>query len=192
MADFETLFDKFKQMDNVGQQHYVLKMKEFAHPACTTVQPPVSKVKTKGRPKKSDKEENSTRRDPSEFEWVEQELGLDSKARNEPKKEPKKESNKKAKNELKKEPVRRKSQSSVAHCGSPYVIQFPEGIRDNIFNIFDVDGDGNCGFRAIAHGLGFTQDAWIQVRGELVHELRTHWLSYRAIFNLEGRIEELE
>ncbi|XP_038678460.1 probable inactive protein kinase At3g63330 [Tripterygium wilfordii] len=46
----------------------------------------------------------------------------------------------------------------------------------------DVKADGNCGFRAIAGLLGFGEDAWINVRQNLIDELRTFWAEYVELF----------
>ena len=43
-------------------------------------------------------------------------------------------------------------------------------------------GDGNCGFRAIAACLGYSEDNWRQIRLDLQNELLAHPAEYAQIF----------
>jgi len=41
-----------------------------------------------------------------------------------------------------------------------------------IEKIMDVIGDGNCGFRAIAESMGFTEESHVMVRRPLIQEVK--------------------
>ncbi|GJS08175.1 RNA-directed DNA polymerase, eukaryota, reverse transcriptase zinc-binding domain protein [Tanacetum coccineum] len=53
-------------------------------------------------------------------------------------------------------------------------------------NFYDVRGDGNCGFRSVALGLGLSEDQWPQVRLDLVRELMAHRERYMYAFGSLG------
>lgn len=48
----------------------------------------------------------------------------------------------------------------------------------------DVLGDGNCRFRAIAIGLGFGEEAWPQVRANMLSELKNHHEVYTCLYDI--------
>ncbi|KAF9595265.1 hypothetical protein IFM89_038268 [Coptis chinensis] len=49
-----------------------------------------------------------------------------------------------------------------------------ESFRQYVKDFENVSGDGNCGFRAVAVGMGFDKEmGWIQVRQDLVEEIDT-------------------
>ena len=49
--------------------------------------------------------------------------------------------------------------------------QISEVFHPYILSLQDVVGDGNCGFRSVALGLGLTEDHWPRIRSDLVVEL---------------------
>ncbi|XP_028109337.1 uncharacterized protein LOC114308050 [Camellia sinensis] len=55
----------------------------------------------------------------------------------------------------------------------------------------DVDGDGNCGFRAIAGLLGLGENDWVQVRHDLLLELNNHRDEYVVLYGSHERVKEL-
>ncbi|KAL7202162.1 hypothetical protein ACSBR1_033775 [Camellia fascicularis] len=55
----------------------------------------------------------------------------------------------------------------------------------------DVDGDGNCGFRAIAGLLSLGENDWVQVRRDLLLELNNHRDEYVVLYGSHERVEEL-
>ncbi|KAL7198726.1 hypothetical protein ACSBR2_021097 [Camellia fascicularis] len=57
--------------------------------------------------------------------------------------------------------------------------------------IKDVDGDGNCGFRAIAGLLGLRENDRVQVRCDLLLELNNHRDEYVVLYRSYVRVEEL-
>ncbi|KAK2419347.1 hypothetical protein QL285_041453 [Trifolium repens] len=56
------------------------------------------------------------------------------------------------------------------------------GTISYIVDIIKVNADGNCGFRAIASLLGYTEDGWPIVRRELDNELRSNNSLYIKLF----------
>ncbi|XP_028112612.1 uncharacterized protein LOC114310726 [Camellia sinensis] len=55
----------------------------------------------------------------------------------------------------------------------------------------DVDGDGNCGFRAITGLLGLGENDWVQVRRDLLLELNNHIDEYVVLYGSHERVKEL-
>nr|KAJ0190227.1 hypothetical protein LSAT_V11C800422000 [Lactuca sativa] len=51
-----------------------------------------------------------------------------------------------------------------------------------IIHIQDVEGDGNCGFRAISVCLGYGEDDWLYVRRQLLDELLISYDAYARVF----------
>nr|KAJ0190275.1 hypothetical protein LSAT_V11C800391270 [Lactuca sativa] len=60
--------------------------------------------------------------------------------------------------------------------------EIPNEFHPYVTNIEDVEGDGNCGFRAIAVSLGYSQNYWRQIRSELHNKLLENWGRYAMIF----------
>ena len=59
-----------------------------------------------------------------------------------------------------------------------------------ITSIYNVVGDGNCGFRCVAHGVWEQQDCWRQVRRMLLREMDLNYQVYMRLF-LEDGFNEL-
>ncbi|GJX71921.1 zinc finger, CCHC-type containing protein [Tanacetum coccineum] len=62
----------------------------------------------------------------------------------------------------------------------------PEIFHPHIIDFYDVRGDGNCGYRSVALGLGLSKDQWPQFRLDLVRELMAHREQYRYVFGSLG------
>ena len=58
----------------------------------------------------------------------------------------------------------------------------PGIFHDYIDDIRDVEGDGNCGFRAIALCLGYNEDQWLYIRKQLLEELESQYYAYHRVF----------
>ncbi|KAJ9542274.1 hypothetical protein OSB04_028780 [Centaurea solstitialis] len=67
-----------------------------------------------------------------------------------------------------------------------YFDQIPSLFHPYIMHIQDVLGDGNCGFRAISTCLGGDEDAWDNIRKELMDELCEHYYYYNNVITNEG------
>ncbi|XP_073227028.1 uncharacterized protein [Cicer arietinum] len=70
--------------------------------------------------------------------------------------------------------ARQPSHSSQYSAKQPFYTHFPTLIHSYIEEIIDVVADGNCGFRAIAALLGWTEESWPLVRTQLDKEIRLH------------------
>ena len=58
----------------------------------------------------------------------------------------------------------------------------PDIFHDYIDDIHDVEGDGNCGFRAIALCLGYNEDQWLYIWKQLLEELESQYYAYQRVF----------
>ncbi|KAL7601776.1 uncharacterized protein LOC111881990 [Lactuca sativa] len=58
----------------------------------------------------------------------------------------------------------------------------PDIFHDYIDDIHDVEGDGNCGFRAVAVCLGYNEDQWLYIRKQLLEELESQYYAYHRVF----------
>ncbi|XP_021807359.1 uncharacterized protein LOC110751233 [Prunus avium] len=78
------------------------------------------------------------------------------------------------------------------HKPVEFVDAFPQALRSYIHHVKDVVADGHCGYRATAALLGYGEDGWVQVRGDLLNELETYSVHYSALYGSENRIYELK
>ncbi|CAJ2651207.1 unnamed protein product [Trifolium pratense] len=69
-----------------------------------------------------------------------------------------------------------------------YLGQFPDHMHPHIVDIADVLEDGNCGFRAVASLLGYTEEGWSIVRRELDEELRNNNNLYEKLFRQDLQV----
>ncbi|GFP97773.1 protein far-red impaired response 1 [Phtheirospermum japonicum] len=65
----------------------------------------------------------------------------------------------------------------------------PYGLYSYIVRTKDVESDGHCGFRAIAGLLGYNEESWGRVRGELYNELLKNQELYSKVFKENGGVE---
>nr|GEW24083.1 hypothetical protein [Tanacetum cinerariifolium] len=68
----------------------------------------------------------------------------------------------------------RKQIPKVVH---PYIL---------VLGIQNVGSDGNCGFRAVALGLGLSEDQWPRIMSDLVRELEARRRQYKYVFGTIG------
>lgn len=71
---------------------------------------------------------------------------------------------------------------SVPELAESY--QLPNWLIPFVQKIEEVVGDGHCGFRAIAHCIGRSQDEWSYIRKSLAEEITTHLDFYSTGRNL--------
>nr|GEX09687.1 hypothetical protein [Tanacetum cinerariifolium] len=67
------------------------------------------------------------------------------------------------------------------HVTNPLLDHIPEIFHRYIIQLNNVKGDGNCGFRSVAVGLGRDENMWPLIRQELLQELRYHEHDYMEI-----------
>ncbi|XP_076943685.1 uncharacterized protein LOC143614011 [Bidens hawaiensis] len=64
-----------------------------------------------------------------------------------------------------------------------YIGEIPKIFQPYVEDIENVDGDGNCGFRATAVALGYHQNDWASIRRSLIEEMVQYEQLYRLTFN---------
>ncbi|KAK9133316.1 hypothetical protein Scep_012844 [Stephania cephalantha] len=158
----------------------VQQLREISYPSSVSLIVPRVKVKTRGKPSQLGKErkrkvskveldvengDTSTKRNPSHFEHVLH-----------PEMIPKKITH------LVPHMVHRTRTLMHAVCRDRYSGAAPEEWLDHIEKVDDVKGDGNCGYRVIAAGLGHHEDdAWKRIQNYLYWELQGHQNIWRPI-----------
>ena len=81
--------------------------------------------------------------------------------------------------------------TQTSHIGVDFGVHVPAFMMPFIANASDVLGDGNCGYRVLAHVIGWGQEDWRRMRWEIVLELRTHYETYAAVYPYMTPIDEL-
>nr|KAJ0206777.1 hypothetical protein LSAT_V11C500236860 [Lactuca sativa] len=74
------------------------------------------------------------------------------------------------------------NREQVMYNSDPLMNEISYEFHPYVTNIQNVRGDGNCGFRAIAACLGYSEDNWRQIRLDLQNELLAHPAEYAQIF----------
>ena len=71
---------------------------------------------------------------------------------------------------------------SLIKSARKYHSIIPKWLHEHVHGFWEIRSDGHCGFRSIAHGLGWGQDRWGQVRkgmmniiGDEAGLLQAHW-----------------
>ncbi|KAG5544411.1 hypothetical protein RHGRI_016986 [Rhododendron griersonianum] len=131
LAHFDCFYNKFLNEDQYDVKvNYVKKMQELAHPKSSTLLEPKVNAQPRGRKstkeKNAAKEQNSTRRDPSEFEHVLASLQTPKLVKEKPRRNLK---------------GKAKVPAQLLIC--PFINQFLEAIRPYIESVKDVEDDGN-------------------------------------------------
>ncbi|KAL5148542.1 Protein FAR1-RELATED SEQUENCE 5 [Glycine soja] len=159
--EIEIKSKRFEELNVCGKVTLKIKLREIACPDVNSICPPLSKVNTKGTPKKPmNKNQRSTKRDPSYWDYVDVFHSVQN------------------------------SNSSVKHSASssdppkptriiPMLDQFESFIQGFIDNIVDVKTDG----------MG--EDSWSLVRNQLIKELGKWSDDYINLFGGTERFEEL-
>ncbi|XP_061990742.1 uncharacterized protein LOC133709124 [Rosa rugosa] len=177
-----------KQNDETRRE-FLIKIDELMNPGSTFLKEPAERVKTKGRPRKID---TSTRRLPSAWE-IDNVLSSQDKNSLSPavyevgqdvphgpivpvhptteKKQPKDVPNK----------IQSPKDSTFA-LTTKYNCQFRVGIQPYIIGAYDVESDGNCGYRVVASAMGFGRKSWRRVRRDLLNELDSMPQLYESLF----------
>ncbi|XP_045802821.1 uncharacterized protein LOC123896485 [Trifolium pratense] len=144
--------------------------------------PPPEKIKTRGGVKNKDKGKvpngYDVYRDPSYFEHVEREYG-DSQGTS---KRLRTQLSQPSQEQQSQPSQKQLSQMSKKMISQKYLGQFPDHIHPHIVDIIEMLGDGNCGFRAVAYLLGYTEEGWPIVRRELHEELTNNNSLYEKLF----------
>jgi len=184
---FDAIMTRYQSLDIVGKRALKSKVFELAYPSTSSLCPPPEPIKTRGGVKKKDKskapKDYDVYRDPSYFEHVEREV-------NDPQATSKRlctQTSQKALSQASQKQLSQVSQKQLSQTSrklrnDKYLIQFPNHIHPHIIDFIEVNPDGNCGFRAIACLLGYTEDGWPIIRRELDNELTTNNNLYEKLF----------
>ncbi|XP_028067424.1 uncharacterized protein LOC114270176 [Camellia sinensis] len=179
IPELELILKWFEESDIAMQLDMLKKLREIANPASTFL----IKPDVKRNPRRGHKKINiSCRRDPCAFELVDDEHDSQSTlASSQSKKK------RASKVHEKKRNVKTKTYRTRTSLPSAYAADFPPTLIPFIKLMKDVDGDGNCGFRAIASLLGLGENDWVQVRRDLLLELNNHRDEYVVLYGLHER-----
>jgi hypothetical protein len=187
----DVLWNHFRSLDIIGKRALKSKVFELAYPATSSLRPPPQKIVTKGGVKKvkgKAPKDYDVYREPSYFEHLERENaeseGTSKRICTQLSQSSQKQvSQNRLSQTSQRTPSQKKpSQSSQKKPSHEYLVQFPKHIHPHIVDIIETVPDGNCGFRAIASLLGYTEDGWPMVRRELDNELRNNNSLYKKLF----------
>ncbi|XP_028223476.1 uncharacterized protein LOC114404967 [Glycine soja] len=169
----KTICKRFEELDACGKVTLKSKLWEIAYLDQNSMCPPPEKVNTKGAQKKlTNKNQRSTKRDPSYWEYVNALHFVQN-------------SNSSVKRSAS------SSDQSIPRRTMPMLDQFKPFIHDFINNIVDVKADGNYGYRSIVTVLGMGEDSWSLVGNHLLKELGKWSDDYIKLFGGTKRFEEL-
>ncbi|XP_024190255.1 uncharacterized protein LOC112194241 [Rosa chinensis] len=183
-----------EEQDDETKRQVLLKIDELINPSCTMLQEPNEKIKTKERPSKID---SSTRRLPSAFEIAEafsvhgsqSQVPLEKVVHASPSTVlPSTKSNK---HPEKNQPICVTQSTSPFELTQKYTVQFVFGMRPYILGSFDVESDGNCGYRVVASAMGFGRRFWRRVRIDLMNELKSMPHLYMKLYGSESSVENI-
>ncbi|XP_028116456.1 uncharacterized protein LOC114314191 [Camellia sinensis] len=166
IVELEMILKRFNESAIATQLGMLKKLREIANPASTFVIKPVVKPNPHRGHKKID---TSCRRNLCAFELVDD--GHDSQSTLAYSQSKKKRALKvfDKKQKVKTKTYRKRTSLPSAYAGDflPMLIPFIKLMKD-------VDGEENCGFRAIAGLLGLGENDWVQVRRDLLLELNNY------------------
>lgn len=177
--EFGIFLDYYRNSPPERKSFLLQRLKELGRPQTTWLMEPrvvVQKAATKKRSRKTQEDIFSSKRDPSGFEYSP--LASESSVAKP------------------KQPIRRRPYymrtTNVTTVGfqSEYLLQVPEEFRTYVQRVEDVKPDGNCGFRAVARGLGRQEEEWLAIRRELKQEFFMYPHIYDNMFG-DGSANQL-
>ncbi|PIA29532.1 hypothetical protein AQUCO_05900042v1 [Aquilegia coerulea] len=196
--EFLAFVNRYKNSTNDQRRFMLKKMLELGNPRTCGLLQPLVKTKPKGRPlgsrNKMSNDDNSTKRDPLAFELEIPKLHSSQSAQLIPPTKKLKVSQP--------TPVTKKLQvtkskklnvmKTLQTMGNVSIMKFPEFFWPFIVDSKNVDGDGNCGFRAVAACLEMdNENGWIIVRTDLRGELIFFRDEYSRMFGGEEQVNAL-
>jgi len=163
--EMETISKQFEELNVCDKVTLKSKLRKIAYHDQNSMCPPPEKVNTKGAQKKPmNKNQRSTKRDSSYWEYVDALHFVQNSNSS----------------------VKRSALSSdqpIPRRTMPMLNQFHPFIHDFIDNIVDVKVDGNCGYCTIATLLGMGEDSWSLVCNHLLKELGKWSDDYIKLFS---------
>ena len=175
-GDLEEFKSVYASKTNVEKRRMKTQLREITVPARTSVSDPEVRA-NRGRPRKGDK---SSKRDKSGWEYVEEQSAGASRDKGKGKAD--------ETPEVRVNPTRRpRNQNPKPTPNRPtflYSDQIWVMLHSYIETVYDVRGDGNCGFRVLANATGkqHGEDDWYAVRCELFQELQQMKGVYYELF----------
>ena len=161
------LWKRFLGMDLAGRNATVVKVNEIGHPESTSMNPPTDRVKKKEKmSRKSWKKEQSNKRDPSFFEYVDSQHDSNTSDAH--------------------------TMASKTQPAKPllFVTDLPPTYSTFIDEVVNVVNDGNCGYRVFELHVYHSEEYWGLVRGHCYEELVRGWELYKEMFG-ESRCQQL-
>ncbi|KAK1258460.1 hypothetical protein QJS04_geneDACA017290 [Acorus gramineus] len=195
--EIEMLLERFNHGSIAQQKEMKICLKKLSDPTSTILLEPTVKVNTKGRKKSGRKRaialaEESTKRCPSGFEYVlqsvEESVEVGSAIPPQASHSQGAKRSKQSKMSVQRGRVSRSRSVSV----EKYIAEFPPFLTPFISNIYDVPGDGHCGFRVVASFLGMSNNGWRDVRTDLLAEIEQHPDEYNLVFYGLAHVQEVK
>ena len=201
--------DEFPNLSADDQEKCVSQLYDIARPERTSLQEPAI-VRHKGRPMGAPNKDN-TKRHPSSWEYTDKEMEGTP-----PKKQRGRPPNptsptapitplRPSQVRASKNPVGQMFQppfhapQSLIKDFEPYMDIVPSCMHEHINGYYDILGDGNCGYRAVADQIGIGQEQWRIVRQSMIDKVKEIFPLYKetCLFpitpenTLDGVLEQL-
>ncbi|XP_028068917.1 uncharacterized protein LOC114271500 [Camellia sinensis] len=183
IPELELILQRFNESDIATQLDMLKKLREIANPSSTFLIEPNVKPNPRRGHKKID---ISCHRDLCAFELVDD--GHDSQSTLDSSQSKKKRA---LKVHEKKWNIKTKTYRTKTSLPSAYVGDLPPMLMPFIKLMKDVDGDENCGFRAITDLLDLGENDWVQAKRDLLLELNNHGDEYVILYESHERVKEL-
>jgi hypothetical protein len=171
VRQFQSVFGKETSFVKKNMLH---KLKGIYQPESVDTRQPVVQENTRGRPSAKDKNSKATKvPDLNEVPIVDHRISTNSRSTKVP--------------NLRQEPPRHSSYTgdSLRHklyvgdtVSNGFIEAIPRIYRPYLISIHNVGGDGNCGFRCVAHIIFQNENRWAEARHMLLQELDYHRQTY--------------
>lgn len=197
--EFQMWVTTYKNSSSDQKRYMLRRLREDSSKQTTWLNTPIVPNQGKGRPtgsktSKRKKVDHSTKREPSSFEREEPDIpfapsGQHFSLGTQSSQASIGSQSSKMAVQKKKPPKKKARLESGMMLYKEYI---PKGYEKYVDDIVNVDGDGNCGFRATAVALGMDEDeGWVQVRKDCIMELDNNQDLYGRMFGGAERVAEL-
>ncbi|XP_048495889.2 uncharacterized protein LOC125495270 [Beta vulgaris subsp. vulgaris] len=175
--ELQVYFKDILDLPEQSKKIIAAQLEKIVHPEFTRLNEPHTTAQPRGRPPKK----NSTRRDPSDWEYTEQTCSKNSKTER---------GGCASTSTSAKGRGRGRGRSSLTLSNASQIIppnilpfhdQLPSYIVPYISSIHNVGADGNCGYRAVSRWIYEDEERWPTVREELAMEIETRLNIYSDI-----------
>nr|XP_043639659.1 protein FAR1-RELATED SEQUENCE 5-like [Erigeron canadensis] len=183
--------ENYNKQSKVGKKSWLRKLMNIFSPDTTDIREPRVQNKTRGRPKKSQQKKRT--------EFCSKRFSCSTMPDFvEPIREPARQNtfefdlNKEPNIDLNEVPYEFQGphmldlNKAPLKCGSNLMDDIPQVFHPYITNIQNIFGDGNCGYRALAVGLGLNEDNFYEyIRQQMREELQNRYDLYSRIFVID-------